>query len=122
MNRIIFCLVLLLGFSVAAPGAQKTITLPDDNSMAQLKPGQGAEVAHANCVACHSTDYIVRQPGRDPQQWDAELKKMITVFGAPINESDAKVIVNYLATAYGPSVNQESRKQKPAGVKRDRCR
>ena len=34
-------------------------------------------------------------------QWEAEVKKMINVMGAPINEADAKAIVEYLSTKYG---------------------
>ena len=113
MTHILVFLILLLGSSAGASGAEKTIKLPDDNSMAQLKPGEGVEVVRAVCIACHSTDYIVRQPGRDAQQWETEVKKMITVFGAPISESDAKVMVKYLAATYGPAANQATRKRKP---------
>jgi hypothetical protein len=33
--------------------------------------------------------------------WDAEVTKMIKVYGAPIGDADAKVIVDYLAKNYG---------------------
>jgi hypothetical protein len=33
--------------------------------------------------------------------WDAEVAKMINPFGAPISESDAKIIVDYLKENYG---------------------
>jgi hypothetical protein len=33
--------------------------------------------------------------------WNAEVTKMIKAFGAPINETDAKSIANYLAKNYG---------------------
>ncbi len=82
---------------------EKKITLPEDNPMAELKPGRGADVARTYCAVCHSTDYIVRQPGRTEPQWEAEVKKMITVFGAPISDGDAKTIANYLADAYAPN-------------------
>ena len=102
-----FRLLLLLGIAMLlgtkAYPQVRSIKLPDDNAMAQLKPGPGVEVVRANCVPCHSTDYIVRQPGGDAKRWDGEVKKMITVFGAPISEADAKAIVGYLATAYGPA-------------------
>jgi len=102
MRSTMFCL--LFGAALAVmPADEKKITLPEDNPMAQLKPGPGADVARVNCVACHSTDYIVRQPGRTAQQWEAEVKKMVTVFGAPISEDDIKTIVSYLADAYGPA-------------------
>ncbi len=102
----------------ASGGAvEKSIILPPDNAMAELKPGVGVEVVRANCIACHSTDYIVRQPGRDTKQWEAEVKKMISVFGAPINDPDVKVIVQYLATAYGPPPKAPERHGKPRTAK-----
>src|SRR5271167_1918031 len=85
-----------------ARGQQKSITLPDDNPMAQLKAGRNVEMTRSNCISCHSTDYIVRQPGSDAKRWEAEVIKMIKVYGAPISEADAKAIVDYLATSYGP--------------------
>ena len=104
-KRVIGYMTVALGLSWAlygGPPSEKSITLPPDNPVSELKPGLGVEKARANCIACHSTDYIVRQPGRDAKQWEAEVEKMVTVFGAPINEGDAKVIVEYLATVYGP--------------------
>jgi hypothetical protein len=92
---------------VALLGAEKTIRLPEDNRMADLKVGAGVEVTRKDCVACHSTDYIVRQPGRDLQQWQAEVAKMVTVYGARISEPDSRMIANYLTSYYGP-------KQQPA--------
>lgn len=83
-------------------GEEKSISLPDDHPTAKLKAGPGVETVRANCVACHSTDYIVRQPGGDAKKWGAEVKKMIETFGAPISDADAKVIVEYLTASYGP--------------------
>jgi len=95
--------ILALGVSaLALGGEEKSITLPGDNAMAQLKPGPGVDAARANCVACHSTDYIVRQPPSQTKAWEAEVKKMVAVFGAPISEGDARTIVDYLSSAYGP--------------------
>ncbi len=83
--------------------ARKSIDLPADNRMGELKPGPSVEKAQANCVACHSTDYIVRQPASDQKHWEQEVRKMIEVFGAPISDADAREIVRYLASAYGPA-------------------
>jgi mono/diheme cytochrome c family protein len=89
---------------VAARAAeQKTITLPGDNEMATLKPGPGFETARANCMVCHSTDYIVRQPRGDAKQWQAVVTKMVKVFGAPISPENEKTIAEYLSSAYGPA-------------------
>ena len=84
-------IALVLGASVFPQ--VRSIELPADNAMAELKPGPGVEVVRANCIACHSTDYIVRQPRSDAKRWEGEVKKMISVYGAPISEADAKVIV-----------------------------
>jgi len=68
-----------------------------------LTPGPNSQVTEDYCGVCHSYEYIVTQPrgqgfGRD--FWQAEVTKMIKVFGAPIQEADAKAIVDYLASTY----------------------
>jgi cytochrome c5 len=78
----------------------KTIELPPDNPMATLRPGSGVEVVQRNCLPCHSTDYIVRQPAGDAKHWEPEVKKMIAVYGASITDADVQTIVDYLAAAY----------------------
>jgi len=68
----------------------------------ELKAGTGREKVEANCVACHSLDYIVaNSPFMTRQVWDAEVTKMIKAFGAPISDADAKEIVDYLTANYG---------------------
>jgi mono/diheme cytochrome c family protein len=68
----------------------------------ELKAGAGREKVEANCVACHSLDYIVaNSPFLTRQVWDAEVTKMIKAFGAPISDADAKEIVDYLSANYG---------------------
>lgn len=105
------CMILMLmicGQGKAAEKTERSIKLPDDNAMATLKLGQGVEATRANCAICHSTDYIVRQPGNDAKHWDAEVKKMGAVFGAPISDGDLKAIVDYLASAYGPQEDSKT--------------
>jgi hypothetical protein len=102
ITRTVTLVAVLLVAPLAVWGAdQKTIALPPDNPMATLAPGPGMEVARASCGLCHSTDYIVRQPRSTAQQWQAEVAKMIKVFGAPINPDNEKTIAEYLASAYG---------------------
>jgi mono/diheme cytochrome c family protein len=92
----------------------RSIELPEDNAMAELKPGPGVEVVRTHCVACHSTDYIVRQPHSDGKRWETEVKKMISAYGAPIDEADAKVIVEYLAAVYGPALANAAKEKTPS--------
>jgi hypothetical protein len=44
------------------------------------------------------------QPAFPRATWTAEVNKMIKVMGAPINEEDAKTIINYLGTEYGTGI------------------
>jgi len=70
----------------------------------ELKAGTGRDKVEANCVACHSLDYIIgNSPFMNRQVWEAEVTKMIKAFGAPISDADAKAIVDYLVANYGAS-------------------
>ena len=95
--------VIVLGFAAGAAGAvTKTIELPPDG--AQLRPSAlpGYEKARANCVACHSAEYMLYQPATAPRAyWDAMVKRMRAVFNAPVPESDMPAIVDYLVKTYG---------------------
>jgi sulfite dehydrogenase (cytochrome) subunit B len=102
MRILIIGAVIVSTLALAAAAEEKSITLPPDHDYARLAPGPGSEVAQRQCLFCHSTDYIVMQPRGDARQWQAVVIKMISVYGAPINEADAKAITEYLAAAYGP--------------------
>jgi sulfite dehydrogenase (cytochrome) subunit B len=76
--------------------------LPEET--AKLKPAANVEIVQNNCTACHSTDYIETQPRALKSKkdfWQAEVTKMIKVYGAPIDEGDVGKIVDYLAANYG---------------------
>ena len=54
-------------------------------------------------MGCHSVDYITTQPRGarfGKEFWQAEVTKMIKVYGAPIDERDVSKIVDYLAATY----------------------
>lgn len=68
----------------------------------RLGDGPGRQLVEANCVMCHSLDYIpMNSPFLDRKGWEASVNKMIKVMGAPIAEADAQKIVDYLADQYG---------------------
>ena len=89
---------LLFGSAGAAPVNYK---LPEET--AAFKPGPNLDVVQNNCTACHSADYIGTQP-RGPKYkkdfWQAEVTKMIKLYGAPIDDADVPKIVEYLAATY----------------------
>jgi hypothetical protein len=63
--------------------------------------GPGEETFKTSCLTCHSLRYIQMQPNFPRKTWEKIVDKMIKSFGAPISDSSAKVIVNYLASAKG---------------------
>jgi mono/diheme cytochrome c family protein len=82
-----------LGAAGVAFAAQEKVT---------LKEGPGMDKVRANCVACHSLDYIaLNSPFLDEKGWDAVVTKMQKAFGAPIKEEDRKPITEYLSRYYG---------------------
>ena len=68
----------------------------------KLKDAPGRELVQANCVMCHSLDYIqMNSVFLDREGWQKSVDKMIKVMGAPIRPEDVPGIVDYLAAAYG---------------------
>jgi sulfite dehydrogenase (cytochrome) subunit B len=84
----------------AAGAAPISYQLPDETAV--FKPGPNLEVVQNNCTACHSADYVSTQPRMEKKRdfWQAEVTKMIKVYGAPIEDADIPKIVDYLATTY----------------------
>jgi mono/diheme cytochrome c family protein len=86
---------------IAAVGALVCGGALADDAPAPLKPGAGEDVASANCSVCHTSDYIVMNSTFLTQTgWTAEVTKMRTAFGAPIDDATAAEIVAYLAAHY----------------------
>ncbi len=104
MDRFIFTFGLCAALHVTVPAcAEAPAAYNPPVETATLRPGPGLDVANLNCRTCHSADYIDTQPrgaGFGKDFWQAEVTKMIKVYGAPITEPDAKIIVDYLSTAY----------------------
>jgi cytochrome c5 len=77
-----------------------TVTLPDSSAM--FPPGPGADVANANCLACHSVGMVMNQPVLPRAAWEAEVNKMRNAFKAPVQASDVAAITDYLVSIKGP--------------------
>jgi mono/diheme cytochrome c family protein len=87
-----------LGTGLAAP---VSYTLPDETAV--FRPGPNLETVKNNCTGCHSADYVNTQPrGAKFKKdfWQAEVTKMIKVYGAQIDDANISKIVDYLATTY----------------------
>jgi mono/diheme cytochrome c family protein len=73
-----------------------------DEQPVSLVNAPGHEAVENNCAACHSLDYPrTNAPFLDRKGWQAEVDKMIKVFGADIAPPDATAIVDYLTKNYG---------------------
>jgi mono/diheme cytochrome c family protein len=93
----------ILAYAVLRPvSAHSTkYELPSEIATLKKTSDPGFEMADGVCSACHSVDYISTQPpGKGRDFWTAEVKKMITVFGAPVEEADRQPIIDYLASNY----------------------
>jgi cytochrome c553 len=105
-RSIVAALIATIGLTVGcgflpASAAPTSYTLPDET--AAFKPGASVDVVTNNCTACHSADYVQTQP-RGPKFakdfWQAEVTKMIKVYGAPTDDADVGKIVDYLTANY----------------------
>ncbi len=73
-----------------------------DERSIRMKDGAERGLLVANCSGCHSLDYIqMNSPFLKRAGWEAEVKKMTAVMGAPISDADAAALVAYLAREYG---------------------
>ena len=73
-----------------------------DEQPVTLKAGAGKEIVENNCASCHSLDYIqMNAPFMGAKVWESEVTKMIKAYGAPIDEADARKIMDYLTANYG---------------------
>lgn len=100
-------IVAALAMAPATVALSKSIELPPDG--VQLKPSSlpGYAKAQASCTACHSAEYMRYQPPNASRAyWGAMVKRMKTVFKAPIDDADMPAIVDYLAATYG---NQQAK-------------
>jgi len=82
--------LMLAGLAIAA--GEESIKLQD---------APDRDLVAARCSVCHSVDYVqMNAPVFDRAGWQKSVRKMIDAFGAPINEDDARRIVEYLANNY----------------------
>lgn len=79
--------------------AAERFELPPET--AAFKPGPGVEVVKAQCLLCHSAEYVSTQPRLPRAFWKANVEKMKAKFGAPIPADKVDALVEYLATTYG---------------------
>lgn len=110
MNRhttiIIILLFICVSFEMACSNATDHNT--NTTSAASLKEvkislpqAPGYETYMANCRICHSEAYVQNQPDFSEKQWAAIVSKMKNTYGAPVSDTAAKSIIQYLTAIKG---------------------
>lgn len=91
--------LLTVSITSLSHGSEVTITLPPETGTYKAAPG--VELAQANCLVCHSTEYVATQPPMPRKFWEATVKKMKDKFGAATPDAQVTALVDYLAATYG---------------------
>jgi hypothetical protein len=95
MNVLPRILVVALTFGAATAASA-------DESRLRLRDAPELATVRAYCSMCHSLDYIqMNSPFMKKVGWEAEVRKMVKVMGAPVPDEDVARIVNYLSQYYG---------------------
>ncbi len=81
------------------PLKSQTVVLPA--STRTFPGGAAADPVNTNCVECHSPGMVLNQPPLTKAAWEAEVRKMINVYKAPIQDAAVAPIVAYLAQIKG---------------------
>ena len=92
--KIRFGMAMLLTLpGMSAYGGEASIKLANDAH---------AALVQLRCSTCHSLDYVVMNSSFLVRAgWEAEVRKMMKVMGAPIAENEVVPIVDYLTQYYG---------------------
>ncbi len=97
--KITHLILLTLSLPALLHAGEVSITLPPETGTYTKAPG--VELAQANCMMCHSTEYVSTQPPMPRKFWEATVKKMKEKFGAPTPEAQVAALVDYLVATYG---------------------
>ena len=87
--------------------AKVSVELPA--SQTSFPPGDGADIANAQCLICHSAGMVLRQPPLTQDEWVGEINKMRNAFGAPLPADQVEALAKYLH-----SINGRQSKSLPA--------
>jgi hypothetical protein len=113
MKRILAAIIVFCAFWISCNNEQK----PSSSSMSvadtiqAIKVGEiqtvlpqagNVELIESSCMPCHSLRYIEMQPELSYKAWEKTVDKMITVYGAPVRDSQTrKDIIDYLYAIKG---------------------
>lgn len=107
-NSFLFFLCALIAISCGEAGSKKeqpvAATAPNLKAVTtKLPQTAGYQTYISNCTICHSASYVQNQPELPQKTWAAIVTKMQKTFGAPVSDSSAQIIIQYLAAIKGKS-------------------
>ena len=88
------------GTAIKAPVAgivlrsQGRISLPYHGR--EFSGGPQASIANTYCLMCHSGGMVLTQPPLPLPVWQAELNKMIKVYGCPLPENSVDALAGFI--------------------------
>lgn len=92
----------LIVAGIALLAAVSTGASRADEAALRLAEAPDAALVVSKCSICHSIDYIpMNAPFLARAGWEAEVRKMVKVMGAPVDESEYARIIDYLTQHYG---------------------
>ena len=98
-QRLALALGFLAGWTLLANAAPVEIQLPPEVNA--FKQDAGAEIANAQCLICHSVEYVSMQPPFLRSFWKSSVQKMQQKYGATIPDAQVESLVDYLTKNYG---------------------
>src|SRR6266404_6088332 len=97
------CKAVLVGCFTAFQAFSLEIKLPPE--VGAFKQDSNAEIANAQCLICHSVEYVTMQPPMPRPFWKSSVQKMQQKYGAPIPDAQVEELADYLARNYGVTTN-----------------
>ena len=80
----------------------------------ELPEGKGKAVVRTACSQCHGLDVVTGQP-RSREGWTDVVSQMIGN-GAVLSDDDFNLVIDYLATNFGPAGQNTPEKGQPAST------
>jgi len=99
-------------FTFLASAAPVTIQLPAEVGV--FRQDIGAEIANAQCLVCHSVEYVTTQPPLPQAFWKGSIQKMQQKYGATIPDAQVEPLTEYLTRNYGAATNSAA--AAPVGI------
>ena len=89
------------GAQTGLDGAWTRLSVELPTSDARFPAASGADVANAQCLLCHSAGMVLRQPPLTLDQWQGEIEKMRSSYGAPVPADQVEGLAKYLQATVG---------------------